>query len=59
METKNPKYSIILPTYQERKNIHIMMWLIFDTAQKNNINLEVVVVEDNSPDGTADVVVEL
>jgi dolichol-phosphate mannosyltransferase len=49
------KYSIILPTYQERENLPVIIYLIFEMAQKNNLNFEVVIVEDNSPDGTADV----
>jgi dolichol-phosphate mannosyltransferase len=49
------KYSIILPTYQERENLPVITYLIFEMAQKNNLNFEVVIVEDNSPDGTADV----
>ena len=53
------KYSVILPTYEERDNIPIITWLIFDMAEKNGLNLEIVVVEDNSPDGTGEVVEEL
>ena len=53
------KYSIILPTYNERENIPIITWLIFDMAEKNNLDVELIVVEDNSPDGTGAVVKEL
>ena len=53
------KYSIILPTYEERDNIPIITWLIFDMAEKNDLDIELVVVDDNSPDGTSLVVEEL
>lgn len=47
------KYSILLPTYNERENIAVILYLIFKFCV--NLSLEVIVVEDNSPDGTADV----
>ena len=53
------KYSIILPTYEERDNIPLIMWLIFEEAKNSNLDIEVIVVEDNSPDGTLAVVEEL
>ena len=46
------KYSIILPTYEERDNLPLIIWLIFDVAKKESLDIEVVIVEDNSPDGT-------
>uniref|UniRef100_A0A0G4GI01 Dolichol-phosphate mannosyltransferase subunit 1 n=1 Tax=Chromera velia CCMP2878 TaxID=1169474 RepID=A0A0G4GI01_9ALVE len=49
------KYSVILPTYNERDNIALMIWLLMDTLDKANADYEIVVVDDNSPDGTADV----
>ena len=61
MESKSnlSKYSIILPTYNERENIPIITWLLFDMADKNNLDIELIIVEDNSPDGTGAVVKEL
>ena len=53
------KYSIILPTYNERENLPIIIYLIFEMAEKNHLNLEIVIVEDNSPDGTAEVAEKL
>ncbi len=50
------KYSIVLPTYNEKDNIPLVFWLLHDTLIKANIDFEVVVVDDNSPDGTQDVV---
>ena len=49
------KASIILPTYKERDNIVELIEAIF-TALACGLNFEVVVVDDNSPDGTAEVV---
>lgn len=48
------KASIILPTYNEKDNIVELIHAIF--AALTNINFEVVVVDDNSPDGTAEAV---
>jgi dolichol-phosphate mannosyltransferase len=46
------KYSIILPTYEERDNLPLIIWLIFETAEKEDLDFEIVIVEDSSPDGT-------
>lgn len=56
MPPKKHKYSIVLPTYNEKDNIPLVFWLINDVLTKHKINFEVVVVDDNSPDGTQDVV---
>jgi len=44
---------IVIPTYNERLNIQLLIEQLF---QLNIPNLSVLVVDDNSPDGTADVV---
>ncbi|MDI6806512.1 MAG: polyprenol monophosphomannose synthase [Candidatus Aenigmarchaeota archaeon] len=44
--------SIILPTYNEKENIQIITTEIFRVFKKNKIKGEVIVVDDNSPDGT-------
>ncbi len=49
------KSSIILPTYNEKDNIIELIQAIF-AALPAPIEFEVVVVDDNSPDGTAEVV---
>ncbi len=53
------KYSIILPTYNERENISVIIYLIFEMAKTNDLDLDVVLIDDNSPDGTQDVVKQL
>ena len=49
------KASIILPTYNEKDNIVELIEAIFD-ALPPPAEFEVVVVDDNSPDGTAEAV---
>ncbi|WFD03490.1 dolichyl-phosphate beta-D-mannosyltransferase [Malassezia obtusa] len=46
------KYSVILPTYNERHNLPIIVFLLCRTFQENNLDYEIVIVDDNSPDGT-------
>ncbi len=46
-----PSLSIVLPTYNEKDNIKILIPEI-DKAFEH-INHELIVVDDNSPDGTA------
>ncbi|MBI4176153.1 MAG: polyprenol monophosphomannose synthase [Candidatus Aenigmarchaeota archaeon] len=48
--------SIIIPTYNEKENIGKLIPAIFWVFSRNKIAGEVIVVDDNSPDGTADIV---
>jgi len=50
------KTSIILPTYKEKDNIVELIQTIFGVLQPHNLDFEVVVVDDNSSDGTAETV---
>jgi dolichol-phosphate mannosyltransferase len=50
------KTSIILPTYNEKDNIVELVHAIHRHLEPEGFNYEVVVVDDNSPDGTADMV---
>ncbi len=47
--------SIVLPTLNEAKNISILIPQLEDFFSKKVNNFEIVVVDDKSPDGTADV----
>ncbi|CAK3816659.1 glycosyltransferase family 2 [Lecanosticta acicola] len=49
--TKN-KYSVLLPTYNERRNLPIIVWLLNKTFTENNLDWEIIIVDDGSPDGT-------
>ena len=44
--------SLIIPTYNEAKNIPFLIEEIFAVVDKSKINLEFIIVDDNSPDGT-------
>jgi dolichol-phosphate mannosyltransferase len=46
---------VVIPTYNERKNIERMIPLLFDLGIAN---LSILIVDDNSPDGTAEAVRE-
>lgn len=50
------KTLIVLPTYNEKENIESLVREIFSVASGNNIDINIVVVDDNSPDGTASIV---
>ncbi|TDH72695.1 uncharacterized protein CCR75_006047 [Bremia lactucae] len=50
--TSKHKYSVLLPTYNERQNLPLIVWLLDRTFVENKLNYEIVIVEDNSPDGT-------
>lgn len=47
--------SIILPTYNEAENLPIIIPRIFNILEKARIGAEVIVIDDNSPDGTAEI----
>lgn len=53
------KYSIILPTYNERKNLPILVYLLDKTFRKADLDWEVVIVDDASPDGTQEIAKQL
>src|SRR3989339_1856299 len=52
-----PDISIILATYNERGNIELLIPKIQDALNRKNI--EIIVVDDNSPDGTSKIVQNL
>jgi len=53
----NEQVSIIVPTYNESQNILSILKSIEDNLPKNN-PVETIVVDDNSPDGTGNIVEE-
>lgn len=46
---------VIIPTYNERENVELMVRTIMDLPS----SFDVLIVDDNSPDGTADIVNKL
>ncbi|KZV17513.1 dolichol-phosphate mannosyltransferase subunit 1 [Dorcoceras hygrometricum] len=56
-EMEKNKYSIIIPTYNERLNIALIVYLIF--KHLSNVNFEIIIVDDGSPDGTQEIVKQL
>lgn len=47
---------VIIPTFDEAENIRCLIPIIF---QQNVPGLEILIVDDNSPDGTGDIVAEI
>ncbi len=50
------KVFIVIPTYNERENVERLIAEIFGIFDNGGIDGSVIVVDDNSPDGTADAV---
>ena len=48
-------YSIILPTYNERENLPLIVYMLNKTFTEAKVQHEVVVVDDSSPDNTLEV----
>uniref|UniRef100_A0A0N5AUA9 Dolichol-phosphate mannosyltransferase subunit 1 n=1 Tax=Syphacia muris TaxID=451379 RepID=A0A0N5AUA9_9BILA len=57
--TFKPVYSIIIPTYNERENIPLCVWLIKKYMPFDKYKYEMIIVDDNSPDHTGEVAVAL
>jgi len=53
------KLSVILPTYNEKENIKILIPKLEQLLKNRKISAEVLVVDDSSPDGTAKVAAAL
>eukprot|EP01039_Chlorochromonas_danica_P002181 gene2181-2380_t len=53
------RYSIILPTYNERDNLPLIISMINTAFEGMKESYEVIIVEDSSPDGTVEVAKQL
>lgn len=53
------KYSVLLPTYNEKENLPIICYLLIREFVKNNLDYEIIIIDDNSPDGTLNVAKQL
>lgn len=54
-----PDVSIVIPTYNEEGNISQLVDRIHKACKNERISEEIIIVDDNSPDGTADRAIDL
>ena len=59
MNNDAPDLTLVIPTYNERDLIAELVTQLFLQCERAGVNLELVVVDDNSPDGTGTVADEL
>jgi dolichol-phosphate mannosyltransferase len=52
MAPNPPLFSIVVPTYNERDRLATLVETICGVAASAHLSFEVIVVDDNSPDGT-------
>src|SRR5262249_35525940 len=45
-------FTIVIPTYNERDRISILLGRLFEACDREGVTAEVVIVDDNSADGT-------
>ncbi len=53
------KFSLVVPTYNEAGGIERLIVVLDDVFKRNKLDGEIVVVDDNSPDGTGQIVERL
>ncbi|XP_044517042.1 dolichol-phosphate mannosyltransferase subunit 1 isoform X1 [Gracilinanus agilis] len=53
------KYSVLLPTYNERENLPLIVWLLVKSFGESGNNYEIIIIDDGSPDGTQEVAEQL
>jgi dolichol-phosphate mannosyltransferase len=56
---KRPDLTMVVPTYNEREGIAPLAGALFAACAPHGIDLELVIVDDNSPDGTGAVADDL
>ncbi len=54
-----PELTVVIPTYNESKNIETMIIRTGDTLKTAGIDAELLIVDDSSPDGTADLATKM
>ncbi|CAG2105362.1 unnamed protein product [Medioppia subpectinata] len=59
MANSSIAYSILLPTYNERQNLPIIVWLIVKYMDECGYGYEIIIIDDNSPDGTIEAAKQL
>ncbi|XP_013781062.1 dolichol-phosphate mannosyltransferase subunit 1-like isoform X1 [Limulus polyphemus] len=58
-DSKSDKFSILLPTYNEKENLPIIVWLISKYMDECGYDFEIIIIDDGSPDGTLEVAQQL
>lgn len=53
------KYTILLPTYNERENLPIIVWLLEKYLSECGVKYEIIIIDDGSPDKTLEVAEQL
>ncbi|EDO39238.1 predicted protein [Nematostella vectensis] len=53
------KYSVLLPTYNERENLPLIVWLIVRAFTSSGHDYEIIIIDDGSPDGTQEAAKQL
>ncbi|HVZ32638.1 MAG TPA: glycosyltransferase, partial [Polyangiaceae bacterium] len=57
--TQSPEISIIVPTYREAESLPALIERLAQLRKREGLDLEVLVVDDNSRDGTDQVLADL
>ncbi|ELR53599.1 Dolichol-phosphate mannosyltransferase [Bos mutus] len=57
--SRQDKYSVLLPTYNERENLPFIVWLLVKSFSESGFNYEIIIIDDGSPDGTRDIAEQL
>ena len=57
--TLNPEYSVVVPVYNSEKTLQELCARIADTLRKMDASFEIVLVNDNSTDGSWNIIKEL
>ena len=55
----NYRLSVVIPTYNEREGLAALVAAIYGVFARSGIDGELVIVDDNSPDGTGALADEL
>lgn len=59
MSASASRYSVILPTYNERQNLPLIVAMLTHTFEQSKLDYEIVIVDDNSPDRTYEIAEQL
>jgi dolichol-phosphate mannosyltransferase len=59
MTHRGADLSIVVPTYNERSRLAELVDAVFHACRRVDVEVELIVVDDNSPDGTGDLADEL